>query len=135
MTDTRVERVIVYTMTDEDPDLSWLDQSDAEMGEGFEAQAKERLATYGHEGWEMVGIICEVSATWMSTWVDGSPRRMREIIAQASLWGIESDSDPSYLQEVAENMIEEARADLEKHYPLTFSDDEVRWEIPRLPYT
>jgi hypothetical protein len=125
-----IDRVIVYTMTDEDPDLSWLDQTDADMGEGFEADSAERKAAYAAGDWEMLGIVCEVLALIDGTYSDGTPFERAEIIAMSSVWGVESDADSAHLQELAGNVIEATRRDLEMHHPtLTFDDDDVIWEM------
>ena len=75
---------------DSDPDLSWLDQEDKDMGEGFTERAKERKEAYDRGDWHMVGIRVRHRCSECGQW-HYSP----------GLWGIESDSDPSFFQEVA----------------------------------
>lgn len=77
---------------DDYADLSWLDQTDDDMGEGFEQSAKERIDAYIHGDWSMTGVI--VSAIWEQ------PGYVPHEVAQESLWGIESDSGDAYYQEV-----------------------------------
>jgi hypothetical protein len=60
-----------------DADLSWLDQTDAEMGEGFEAFAAERRVEHERGDMAMMGAILRDA--------DG------EIVS--SLWGIELPRD------------------------------------------
>lgn len=77
-------------LPDLDADLSWLDQTDKEMGDGFEARSAERKSTYG-ESWSMVGVraCAEVE-------INGTT----QTITSAGLWGIEDDSDASHFDEV-----------------------------------
>ena len=81
-------------VTDDHPDLSWLDQKDSEMGEGFEAHAESRKSGYG-ESWFMVGIMAEASIEFV-TGGDGGWRMDGMTVRSPGLWGVESDSDPSY---------------------------------------
>ena len=85
---------------DDDPDLSWLEQTGAEMGEGFEEQARQRLADYGTM-WEMVGVVVELS--WHGATLESN-----------SLWGIESDSDSEYFETVAKDLVDEIIGKIER---------------------
>lgn len=108
------ERVIAV---DPDPDLSWLDQTDAQMGEGFEAHARERKAAFERGDWHMIGVQARVTVAGQT-------------FESAGLWNIESDSDESYLNDVFEQekaellaMLEDLRAALAMKLPaLTHSD-------------
>jgi hypothetical protein len=55
ITDIRVNIV-----PDPEPDLSWLDQTDEQMGEGFEAWAAEKKAEYAAGDAWLVGVTVEV---------------------------------------------------------------------------
>lgn len=90
----------VEIVPDDDPDLSWLDQTDDQMGDGFEQSARERIAAYNNGEWSMVGVVVTLYGER-----DGMQRWEHEEIAKASLWGIESDSEPSYFQEVANDLL------------------------------
>ena len=81
--------VVVTIEYDENPDTSYLEQ------EGFE----KRLERF-RKGWfEYCGIVARVLLD-----VDG-----RDVeIGQCSVWGIESDSDAEYLEEIAREMATEA---------------------------
>ena len=81
-------------VVDEDPDLSWLDQTDEQMGEGFEAASIKRIEAYGYNMWEMVGVVVELS--WHGV-----------VFESASLWGIESDSDDTYFDEIVTELTDE----------------------------
>ena len=77
------------------PDLSWLDQTDKEMGEGFEANAAERKRAYARGDWHMIGIRAKAAIEihrpgYTTTYELTSP----------GLWGIESDSSEDYLTQV-----------------------------------
>ena len=125
-------------LPDENPDLSWIgeysdtwkegavdrkEQGDWErlqlryfIPSGIRGNTPEqdledyhRMETYGRL-WEMVGIVAK--ATVAVTFPSGDEK---ETYFRASLWGIESDSDPSYLQEVKAEVLEELRLELESY--------------------
>lgn len=83
-----VAEVRRHVVVDEFADLSWLDQSDAEMGEGFELHARERRAAFDRGDLWMVGVFVTLH--------DGQGR---EVARSAGLWGIESDSGDDYFDE------------------------------------
>lgn len=95
-------------MDDDSPDLSWLDQSDKEMGEGFEAQSRERLAAYKRGDWHMIGIRAVATI-----WIKREGYMTNYTIESPGLWGIESDSDAAYLQSVYEEECAVLREDIE----------------------
>lgn len=112
MTDRKVERptctmISVLRLDDSDPDLSWLDQTDDEMGEGFEAQAAERKASYGDD-WEMIGI----RATAQVLIPMGGASNM-QTIESPGLWGVESDSTDEYLHQIEDEQLDELRGILD----------------------
>ena len=74
------------------PDLSWLDP-DANPANA-EANA-ERLAAYRAGEWYCVGIRAQ--ATFF---IDLGHGALIQTVDSPGLWGIESDSDPEYLDEV-----------------------------------
>ncbi len=88
--------VSVSVEDDDDPDLSWLDQSDSVMGEGFQAQATERKDSFGID-WSMIGIVVKVKD------LDEPHNEGRD-----ALWGVESDSGEEYLRSVTLECIREA---------------------------
>jgi hypothetical protein len=117
----QITSVVVYTYTDEDPDLSYLDQTDEEMGKGYEAFAKERKEGFLRGDWEMVGIVCDINID------DG-----RTDIIRSSIWGVESDSEPDHVRALGREMLSDARDMLaadERYQHLTFLDSDVEWEI------
>lgn len=78
---------------DNDADISHLqntagnyDGCTPEEVAAYTAQDAKRLADYYADRWHMVGVVCYV-------------RRAGIILAQTSLWGIESDSDEAYFKE------------------------------------
>jgi hypothetical protein len=97
----RVDKVKIEWLNDNDPDLSWLDQSDVEMGEGFEKQSAERKESYG-QIWEMLGCVAKAEVSYQV----GDSRRI-ECLTSGGLWGIESDSDKEYLREIELGQLEE----------------------------
>ncbi len=85
-----IDTIRTVTLDDQDPDLSWLDQTDDQMGEGFEADANDRKDSYG-DSWAMIGIRAEADVVIAGT---------VQTIISPGLWGIESDSSRDYLKEV-----------------------------------
>lgn len=73
---------------DPEPELSWLDQKDSEMGDGFEKHAADRKAAYERDEWSMVGVraVAEIVVNGTS-----------ETITSAGLWNIEDDSGADYI--------------------------------------
>jgi hypothetical protein len=97
-------RITVERLIDDDPDLSWLDQTDDVMGEGWQAQADERKERYNDGDWQMLGI--RATATWLAPMGGAS---ILQTITSGGLWGIESDSDPAYLAQIEDEQIEDVR--------------------------
>lgn len=95
--------------TDIDHDLSWLDQTDEEMGEGFEEHATERKEAFNGGEWFMVGIYAE-ALTDDGQVVDRSP----------GLWNIESDSGDDYFDQVA--------ADERSNLAVTLTNDRTAFD-------
>lgn len=95
-----IEEIEVRRIPDDDGDASWLEQSDADMGEGFEAQSRERLAALARGDWEFVGVMARAHIR-----VAG----VSQVIESAGLWGIESDSEESYFDLVAGEQLRELR--------------------------
>lgn len=80
-------RFVVERHSDDDPDLSWLDQNDKEMGEGFEAESRKRKEAYADGDWFMEGIVVKAELIDI--------HGMEETLVE-SCWGIESDSEDSH---------------------------------------
>jgi hypothetical protein len=99
-----------HVVLDDDADLSWLDQSDDEMGEGFEAHAKERKEAFERGDWCMVGVFVTLHDD-----------KGAEITRSAGLWQIESDSGESHFANVADEEI----AQLEAEYDIDLSGFEI----------
>ena len=95
-----VTRLVAKLEPEDCPDLSWLDQTDDEMGEGFEAHARERKDAYERGDWSMVGVV-----------VTAYDERGHEL-ANDALWMIESDSEPDYFRQVAAECAAQIAADL-----------------------
>ena len=90
--------VVVTIEYDPDPDTSYLEQEEFE----------EQLAEYQAGLLTYSGIVARVLLD-----VDG-----RDVeIGYASLWGIESDSDAEYLEEIARAMATEAINDAGQYMP------------------
>lgn len=96
--------ITVERLYDNDPDLSWLDATDDDMGTGFEAYASERKKSYGDEWW-MIGIRASAQVA-----IGGVPYT----ITSTGLWGIESDSEEDQLVQIGEEEIRELHGILEE---------------------
>jgi hypothetical protein len=94
-TQCTIDKVEIEWLSDDSPDLSWLDQTDAEMGQGFEAQSKERKQSYG-QTWEMLGVRARARISY--PWQDNLGVRL-EYFTSGGLWGIESDMDDQTRQD------------------------------------
>ena len=77
---------------DSDPDLSYL-HPDADPD--YAAQNVERLTAYRAGAWHCIGI--KARATFL---IGLGEAAVIQAIESPGLWGIESDSDPGYLDEV-----------------------------------
>lgn len=93
-----IERIEEY---DSDPDLSYLDP-DADPDDA--ARNAERLAAYRAGAWH--GIAIKARATFLIGLGDAA---VIQAIESPGLWGIESDSDPGYLDEVFREEVDTLR--------------------------
>lgn len=107
-----IESIEIQRVPDQDPDLSWLDQTDEQMGAGFEATATERKRTYG-DTWEMVGVFARAKVT-----ING----VSQFIESGGLWGTESDSGEDHFRGIAKGQFAELRDML---LELGFSANEI----------
>ena len=101
-----------FTEPDYDADLSYLEQdysSDtsitAEEAAEYRRQDQERLDAYHRDEWYMLMVGCEIQAKTATNWA------IPLMVGRAYLHSIESDSG-SYIDEVANDMVEEARHDM-----------------------
>lgn len=93
------------------PDISWLDQTDDQMGEGFEEHAHERKEGYRRGDWYMLSVVAKATITGE---INGRELTREEFNACG---GIESDSGSDYLREMADELKAELMADLRDWYP------------------
>lgn len=95
-----------YWEIDPSPDLTWLQQSDSEMGAGFERTASERRDAWDHGLWDSLGAVASVAIaddkTGHTFWDSG----------ECALWGIESDSGADFLRETMRAVVADAMAAL-----------------------
>jgi len=99
---TKIESIKVQWIDDDDPDLSWLDQTNDEMGAGFEEMAERRKESYGLT-WHMIGCVAKAEVSYPI----GNGSKRLETLTSGGLWGIESDSDDAYLKEIASDQMQE----------------------------
>jgi hypothetical protein len=98
---------------DDDPDLSYLEQDYSKdksiskrEAKKYAEQDRKRLEAYNRGDWHMCYVGCEVFAKTKTNWAQPP------MVARAYLHGIESDSEPSYFEQVAAELKHEALADL-----------------------
>jgi hypothetical protein len=86
----RIQSIEFRRMVDGDPDTSYLEQ------EGFE----DRRESYHNGVFEFIGIRADASIV-----VAG----VCQTVSSGGLWGIESDSDESYLKEIEQEELSQMR--------------------------
>lgn len=95
-----VEDLEIIQVIDSDPDLSWLEDESRYEGlsqteaDKYREQDKERLASYG-SSWHMIGIRARAKIRLSNG--------ASVTVESPGLWGIESDSERSYLRQVGED--------------------------------
>lgn len=105
-----ITEIIIKTEIDDNPDLSYLTQNyndviDDNEREKYLSQDKERLDQYYRGNWFMIGISCYAIAYLP---IGNNNYKMQEIDS-SGLWGIESDSNETDLNEVKNEQIEELK--------------------------
>jgi hypothetical protein len=121
-----------YKVVDEDPDLSHLGEYAAtpakvhidrkergdmgrnefryfNLGTGDADYIEEdykRAEAYNRGEWCMMGVCVDIHVKTKTNWA------VPPVVGRASVWGIESDSEPSYFDEVANDLVKEAKIDL-----------------------
>lgn len=105
----QMERLVI---TDDGPDTSYLHQDyrdvkDPAEREKYLAQDRARVEAYDRGEWHFIGVRARAHV---------EVRRGKNItcytIDSAGLWGIESDSDDSYLEEVFREEAAQLEADI-----------------------
>lgn len=109
-----IERVYIEVVQDEDPDLSYLEQSYADVADSTERGRylyadKLRLDAYRNSEWSMVGVRLVAELTYDR---EGHIDRPIEI-RSAGIWGIESDSGRDYARETGLSQDDDLREQLE----------------------
>jgi len=125
----RIDSVKIVRREDENPDLSYLESSDVDDSghvvdscrysdddvkthghaavQGWIDQDRARLADYGRT-WSCVGVRAEAQIA------TGGPKYWTvQTVTSGGLWGIESDSDESYFDEVGAEELAALRTILE----------------------
>ena len=95
-----VESAAIVVVCDQDPDTSWLEQD----------EWQDRLEAYRNGDFYFVGVYAEARVrfeTPQGGWTQGS------YVRTPGLWGIESDSDESYIAEVGKEEQDELNDMLE----------------------
>lgn len=102
-------QVKVTRVIDPTPDIGYLtdesryrgiEESDAAL---YREQDAVRVAAFNAGEWQMIGIVVTIRVQTASNWADGG-----HVVGRDSLWGIESDSEESYLASVEAGCISEA---------------------------
>jgi hypothetical protein len=110
----RIERVWVVWLDEDSPDSSYLEQ------EGFE----ERLAEYEAGNFHFMGCQARAEVSYPI----GQGCRRLEQFSSGGLWGIESDSERSFLQETEKEELADLKAHLER-FGVDTSDFDEKTEV------
>ena len=102
----RIFGVKVFLYDDANPDLSYLSDPTCQ-GVEYAAENLERLSKYGDQ-WSVVGVRAEAR---VGVSHDGTNWQMQELTS-SGLWGIETDSDRGYFQQVATDELADLGATL-----------------------
>lgn len=73
----------------------------------YQAADADRIKAYERGDWCMVGVCVDIRQQTVSNWADGGL-----VIGRASIWGVESDSEPEHFAEVEQDCIDEANAEI-----------------------
>ena len=102
-----IEEIKVVDHIDECPDLSWLDQFERSKDteeQKYYKRDQERKEQYNNDQWHMVGITAQATIR-----VKTGDSCILQWVESPGLWGIESDSEPSYLASVAVEELEQLK--------------------------
>ena len=112
-----IESISCQQIFDVDGDISWLQQYDINSKDSEERkyalQDKKRLEAYYNGEWCFIGIQAKAEIR-----ING----ISQTISSGGLWGIESDSDEEYFDEVFEEQKEELKDNL---LELGFTEKEI----------
>jgi hypothetical protein len=123
-----IESITVERLPDDNADLSYLEtklegktiisscqhtQEDMDKHPkrtmNYIKRDQERLASYG-QSWEMIGIRASAEVSYPI----GNGNNWLEHFTSGGLWGIESDSDESYLKEIEQEQLNDLKSHLEQ---------------------
>ena len=144
-TNIRIDRIKIRREIDESPDLSWLESSIDEYGKihscrytqeeldkhprrtrRYIKEDMKRLNSYG-EDWYMIGIVAEAQISYP---LNNNGDRRLEWLSSGGIWGVESDSDESYLKEMEEEQLSELKEHLETFGINTSNWNEIEIDHP-----
>jgi len=97
----RIHTVTLKRIVDKDPDTSYLEQDE------FEG----RLRQFNEGQFCFMGIVADAEVS-LSRNEKPDSGYLLQTISSGGLWGIESDSDESYLQEIEQEQLMELRGQL-----------------------
>jgi len=100
-----VDKIEIERPTDPAADLSALEDPDRYLGEAendvlnYRAQDRDRIDAYNRGEWYFVGVVAKAT---VRLYFDSHPDGTYQIVElpSAGIWGVESDSDPSYFAEL-----------------------------------
>jgi hypothetical protein len=109
----RIDDLQINWQTDDDADLSYLEQFELDSTDSDERQYarqdRERLARFG-DTWVTEG--CQAVAR--VSYAESNGSRRLETLSSGGLWGIETDSDRDYLTSVENDELADLKAHLER---------------------
>jgi len=108
-------RIFIDTPYDETPDVSWLEQTPAQLGSLAAAVAnRRRLDAYNRDEWWLIGVRLQAEIS-----LDGGSMLL---LSSPGVWGVESDSECEYVHSIAVDEVALIRHDLDQ---LGFSAEEI----------
>jgi len=141
----KIEKIVIKHVVDEQPDLSYLgvysnspadvcidreERGDQERNEfryfnlgcgdkDYIEQDYARAESYNRQNWCMLGIIAEAE---MSYDIGQGCRRL-EKLSSGGIWGIESDSDDDYIEDMQNEQLDDLRQHL-RHFGINCADED-----------
>ena len=118
-----LQSIVVLVLPDEDPDTSFWDQdTDPDEQNDYE----ERKEAYRRGEFSFVGVRAEAEIV-----VDG----VIQTITSGGLWGIESDSDDTYIKEIGDHEYTDLRKILKtlgvptSELPTEVKKNQIEWRV------
>ena len=100
------------------------EEEGSDLYQKYGKQDFERMERLNNGSWRHIGIV----AKGIVSYDDGELTKRIETFTSSGLWGIESDSDKEYIQEIEQEQLDDLRAHLERFGVDVAGWDEVEME-------